>query len=115
MVDTREAIALARHDLGKYIALQTRWLPEDPATEELRAALLSDLRRTRSGGGVEESAVEVWRRVRPALEGLNLEALDQRMDEVEHALPRITEMGHGELVALSQAALQVGVLLKKLG
>ena len=114
MSDAAEALAEARHDLGKYIALQTRWLPEDPATEELRAALIADLRRTRSGGGREEDTAAIWSRLRPRLSDFPLEALEQLMAIVTNALPRLESLEREELLAVAAAARQVGPALKRL-
>jgi hypothetical protein len=62
-------LARARHDLGKYVAFQARWLPDGAGADELRAALLADLTRTRAAAGLVESAPEIWDRLRPALVG----------------------------------------------
>jgi hypothetical protein len=65
----REHLARVRHDLGKYVAFQARWLPGGAGIEELRGALSADLARTRSCAGRVESAPEIWERLRPALVG----------------------------------------------
>lgn len=115
MSDAAEALVQARHDLGKYIALQTRWLPDDPSTEELRAALIADLRRTRSGGGVEEDAALVWARLRPGLAGFDLGRLDAQMERVREALPRLEQLEREELLGLAAVVREVGPELKRLG
>ena len=51
-----------KHDLGKYVALQQRWVEESASFEERSAALLADLLSTRRGPEGTEDAVEVWRR-----------------------------------------------------
>ena len=60
----REAAARAKHDLGKYIAFQTRWLPESADHQEWTAALQADLLQTRRGPNGAESAVSIWERIR---------------------------------------------------
>lgn len=58
----------ARHDLGKYVSLNLRFLPPDADRAALREALLADLTQTRRGpSGGQESAPEVWSACRPAL------------------------------------------------
>ena len=55
-----------RHDLGKYIRFETRFVEEGGDVEALRAALRADLLSTRRRGSEVESAVAVWARMRPA-------------------------------------------------
>ena len=49
-----------KHDLGKYISLQARWLPVHADAQALRDALVSDLLHTRRGPAGSEPAAEVW-------------------------------------------------------
>lgn len=58
-----------KHDLGKYVAFQQRWLGDDPDPTELLDALRADLLATRRGPEGEVSAVDVWGAARPALLG----------------------------------------------
>lgn len=59
-----------RHDLGKYIRFETRFVEQGADLEALRAALRADLLATRKRGAEIESAASVWARMRPAeLEG----------------------------------------------
>ncbi len=71
--NTRAAVAehaaLCKHDLGKYIALQTRWTAPDAPLDERRAAVLADLAQTRRGPDGNSDAVAVWALLRPALFG----------------------------------------------
>ena len=67
--ELRERLEGLRHDLGKYVVFQLRWLPPEPSDGELREALEADLARTRSGGGLVESAPQLWARLRPPLVG----------------------------------------------
>lgn len=70
-----------RHDLGKYIGFETRFLGPDAETEALRVALRADLLATRRRGQRVESAVELWARLRPAeLDGdPDVAVIDQAM------------------------------------
>jgi hypothetical protein len=109
-----EALAQVRHDLGKYIALNLRWLPEQPTEEQLRAALLTDLRATRSGGGVQEDAWSLWQRLRPGIVGYPLEDLDQRMERIRLALPELERLDAAALACVAEDALAVGPALRRL-
>lgn len=65
-----EHIGRVKHDLGKYVALQARWLgPEASAVQRLEA-LRQDLLETRRGPGGTQDAVSVWRALRRPLLGL---------------------------------------------
>ncbi len=75
-----EHLRSLRHDLGKYVAFQLRWLPEQPSDDELREALLADLARTRSAGERVESAPALWARLRAPLVGLEPLADGSRVD-----------------------------------
>ena len=55
-----------RHDLGKYITFEVRFLGPDPDTESLRAALRADILQTAKRGEQISSAWEVWAGLRPA-------------------------------------------------
>jgi hypothetical protein len=122
-------LARARHDLGKYVAFQARWLGESPDTDELRAALLADLARTRSAGEAVESAPAVWARLRPALTGSaplddgttadlrgdpDLEQVERGMSAIERALPGLARATHHELTAARAAALDAADALHRL-
>ncbi len=109
-----EALTQARHDLGKYIALNLRWLPEEPTQEQLRAALLTDLRATRSGGGVQEDAWSLWQRLRPGLVDYNLQDLDARMERIQQALPALETLDESALRRVAEDALAVGPALRRL-
>ena len=82
-------LARLKHDLGKYVAFQQRWLGEDPDPAELLEALRADLLATRRGPEGETSAVEVWRAARPVLLGeraVDGVTVDLRLDEDVAAL-----------------------------
>jgi hypothetical protein len=64
-----EHVATMKHDLGKYVAFQTRWVAAEAPLAERKAALDADLRQTRRGPEGESDASAVWARFRPALRG----------------------------------------------
>ncbi len=87
-----EAAAAAKHDLGKYVAFQIRWLAPDAPPEALLEALRSDVLQTRRGPTGIEDAPALWRRLRPPLAGLapgdsNLASVDESVAALEAALP----------------------------
>ncbi len=61
-----EDLSDLRHDLGKYITFEVRFLGPEPETEALRAALRTDLLQTHKRGAVCATAWQVWERMRPA-------------------------------------------------
>lgn len=58
-----------KHDLGKYVSLQARWLGEDASTADRRKALEADLLSTRRGPDGSHAATSVWDEFRPGLVG----------------------------------------------
>ncbi len=58
-----------RHDLGKYVHLQVRWLGPGASPEALREALAADLLETRRGPAGVVDAVALWHALRPPLIG----------------------------------------------
>ncbi len=58
-----------KHDLGKYVSLQARWLADDATGEERRKALEADLLSTRRGPDGSQEATSVWAEFRPGLIG----------------------------------------------
>jgi hypothetical protein len=55
-----------RHDLGRYIVFEQRFAGADAELGALRAAVQSDLLRTRRGPAGDRSAWELWEELRPA-------------------------------------------------
>ena len=55
-----------RHDLGKYISFETRFVGPDAEVETLRRALKADIFETHRRGNQVESAWELWARLRPS-------------------------------------------------
>lgn len=60
-----EDLAELRHDLGKYIAFETRFVGDDGGTDDLRGALRQDLLQTHRRRGEVETAWALWARLRP--------------------------------------------------
>ena len=92
MLSHLEWATRAKHDLGKYIAFQSRWLPPDASAEEWLGALESDLLHTRKGPNGSEGAVELWRSLRGEQVGLES---DPDFRKVELAMERIAEQLEG--------------------
>lgn len=71
-----EATARAKHDLGKYVAFQLRWLAPDCSDAELLEALQADVLNTRRGPDGSESAMSIWNRLKPELAGAEVQAVE---------------------------------------
>jgi hypothetical protein len=84
MSERLEAAQDARHDLGKYICMNQRWLGDQSDLSERVGALQADLLRTQSGPGGTVDAFALWARLRPPLEGVGTEVL-----EVDLSLSRL--------------------------
>jgi hypothetical protein len=63
--DLVEDLSDLRHDLGKYIVFELRFLGDEPGIVDLRGALRTDLLSTRRRGDATETAWAVWARLRP--------------------------------------------------
>jgi len=82
-VSLAEATAHAKHDLGKYVAFQLRWIAPDASDDELLDALRADVLNTRRGPSGRESAMDLWSRLRPTLEGADVSPIDRAIDRLE--------------------------------
>ncbi|MBM4392246.1 MAG: hypothetical protein FJ090_14090 [Deltaproteobacteria bacterium] len=100
----REAAERVRHDLGKYVHLEARWLDEDATTAELREALVNDLRRTRRGPDGEIDCCTLWERLRPAVAVLDLGAIDAVAVALQADLPRLEALDRSGLLAVAARA-----------
>ena len=58
-----------KHDLGKYITLQSRWLPPEADRPSRLDALRADLLETRRGVDGQATASDVWQHFRAQLFG----------------------------------------------
>jgi hypothetical protein len=109
-----EAAARARHDLGKYVAFQARWLEPDAPVEALREALREDLLRTRKGPDAVVDAAALWRELRVPLLAAGVERVDGLMDELAGRARRLDSLDRDELVATARLARSVADELKAL-
>jgi len=102
-----EAARVAKHDLGKYVSFQLRWLPADAPDSELLDALRADVLQTRRGPSGSESAPELWARLRPGLSPLDpdpdLAAVDAAVAALAAAVPAL-EAGALDAAAMSALA-----------
>lgn len=89
-----EHVRRLRHDLGKYVSLQVRWLGEAPSPDALRQALCEDLLRTRRGPAGARSAPEVWgdfreRLLRELPSDPHVQAIEADAQAIEALLPAL--------------------------
>ncbi len=108
-----EAVAAAKHDLGKYVAFSARWLPPGTAGEELLEALRADVLHTRRSSAGSEDAVGLWTRLRPALAALgddpDLLGVDRAVADLAGWMPGLAAgtLDDAELVACAERARAV--------
>ena len=107
-----EAAKAARHDRGKYMVFQLRWVTADGPSEDLEEALQADLLRTHEGPSGTVTAPGVWASVRGALRAVVpskevIQRLDAEMGSIEQSLPTLAGGGMApeELRGLAQQAL----------
>ncbi len=70
MSELLEAAKAAKHDLGKYVAFEARWLPPEASRTDRLRALQADVLHTRRSAQASEGAVDLWGRLRPGLAAL---------------------------------------------
>jgi len=87
-----EDLSDLRHDLGKYVCFETRFVGIDALEPALREALRADLERTRcrrmpSGEELTETAWALWARLRPSAlaEDPDVAEIDGLVAELEAA------------------------------
>ena len=100
----REAAERVRHDLGKYVHLEARWLGEDANELELREALHNDLARTRRDPSGDEDCERVWARLRGDLAGLDTSEIDAIVIRLGSAARKLGELDHHRLRAVAEDA-----------
>lgn len=100
----REAADRVRHDLGKYVHLEARWLGEDANEVELREALLNDLTRTRRDPSGDEGCEAVWARLRPYVVSLDTAEIDAIVIRLGSAARKLDELDHHLLRAVAEDA-----------
>ncbi len=108
-----EATARAKHDLGKYVAFQLRWLAPDASDGELLEALRADVLNTRRGPAGRESAVELWSRLRPTLAGADLNPIDRAIERLAGCVAGIEEgtLTRAEMEECAVAARSIATAL----
>ena len=115
--DLCDLTARLKHDLGKYIAFQSRWLDGDSGVSDLRAALVADLLETHRGPDGSRSALEIWNQQRVHIEPLLCDVLGEDdadwheisagMSHVERALPHLESADAAALGEAQSAAKAV--------
>lgn len=103
-MDSREAAERVRHDLGKYVHLEARWLGEDANEGELREALASDLLRTRRDPSGDQRCDEVWARLRPSVVHLPVAEIDSIVIRLADAAKRLDSLDFHRLRAVAEDA-----------
>ena len=56
-----------RHDLGKYICFEQRFVMDEGDADERRRAVRSDIENTHRRGDCSEGCVRLWSRLRPGM------------------------------------------------
>ncbi len=114
-----EVAAAARHDLGKYMVFQLRWVGRDGQLDDVREALQSDLLRTRDGPKGTVNAAAIWVELRDVLAPFDPSAvasLDEGMALLAEGLPGLDAgtLENEEVRALSQLAWSLSEQLEAL-
>ena len=112
-----EHAARAKHDLGKYVAFQARWLGDDAEAGELLEALRQDVLATRRSDAETLSAPELWAQLRaPLAEHLadaELSPIDAGVARLSAAAPGLTA-GSLSLAELHHVADDARVVAREL-
>jgi len=103
-----------RHDLGKYVHLEARWLGEDATAVDYRDALRTDLLRTRRGPQGDEDCLTLWFRLRPTVSDFDLHEVDDRVTRIGAALPALEQLDLPGLRALAREAHELGEACRRL-
>lgn len=111
---SREAAQRVRHDLGKYVHLEARWLGEDALEADYRDALHTDLLRTRRGPAGDLDCVAVWAGLRPSLEGFDTREVDQLVGSLGARMHSLDLLGMVALRALAHDAYTLGEACRRL-
>lgn len=109
-----DAAARARHDLGKYVAFQARWLGPDASADALRDALREDLLRTRKGPTGVLDARALWRELREPLASAGVERIDALMAELAGRAERLDALDGAALADTARLAVEVAEELRAL-
>lgn len=110
-----EAAAQVRHDLGKYVCFQVRWLADDADDDALRGALKDDLLRTRRGPAGEASAADVWAAFRDDLrEAPGFSVIDATVADLARRAATLDGQSRAELDETAMLARRLADLLRDL-
>lgn len=96
-----------KHDLGKYITFEVRFVGMDAQSTELRKALFADLWETDKRGAQCQPAWTVWQRLRPPLlhEDPDAQHITAILDGLSTA--DLEPMTHAELVVVAEKAKDI--------
>lgn len=111
---SREAALRVRHDLGKYVHLEARWLGEDATDGEYRDALRTDLLRTRRGPAGDEDCVTLWARLRPSVGSFDLAELDTLVAGLGARMHELDTLDGRALRGLAETARELGEACRRL-
>lgn len=112
-----EFVARARHDLGKYVAFQTRCLGPQASVGDVRSALDVDLNATRSTP--RQGCAAVWQNLRAGfvstgVDPREIDAIDVAVAALATGASRLDELDGAALHALGQCAIALGDRLRGL-
>jgi hypothetical protein len=110
-----DATRRVRHDLGKYVHLEARWLGEDADADELREALRTDLLRTRRGPEGHVGCVELWAQLRPTLSGVDVAEVDRLVESLGAAIPKLESYDLRRLRSVAEEARALADACRRLG
>lgn len=107
------ALGDLRHDLGKYITFETRFVEDRSDLGLLREALRLDLNETHRRGDTVQPAWEIWARLRPA----PLEHCPE-VEQIDGLLARLAEVDLDDpatnLASVAADAASVARLIRQL-
>ena len=103
-----EHVSRLKHDLGKYVRFQGRWLPPDSGLDARREALATDLLHTRRGPDGSVDALQVWADFAPVLAGIEHPELARIRESMAALEPVVADLrtaeGAGALVDVEVVA-----------
>ncbi|MDP2306756.1 MAG: hypothetical protein Q8P18_12095 [Pseudomonadota bacterium] len=102
-----EAASQARHDLGKYISFQARWIEPGAPIDTLRDALREDLLRTRKGPDGVFTAAALWRALREPLIPLGIDRVDALMEVLTVRAAALDTLDEASLLDTARLAREV--------
>lgn len=110
----REAAQQVRHDLGKYVHLEARWLGEDASAADFREALRVDLLRTRRSPSGEVDCQALWATLRPLVAAFDTAEVDNLVVSVASRMHSLDLLSLVALRALAEDAYQIGEACRRL-